>query len=100
MLRITQHNQATHRQLTLSGRIMGPWVTELRLVCEAMLREGSKPLVLDLAHVGYVDHSGIQLLLTLRGACVRFERSSMFLEQLLSAATTCSEDKGETCPSM
>ena len=41
MLKISQAGKANHSvTLKLEGRVVGPWVGELRQVCETLLTEG------------------------------------------------------------
>jgi hypothetical protein len=47
--------------LRLEGWVMGPWVKELRLLCEQILTAGG-PLTLDTREVSFVDEEGIVLL--------------------------------------
>ena len=46
--------------LRLEGRVIGPWVEELRRSCERALDRGGR-LTLDLAHVSFIDRDGIAL---------------------------------------
>ena len=60
MLRITYHNDATAagEVLRLEGRIVGPWVPELRRAY--LERAGSTtPLTIDLRDVTFIDPDGI-----------------------------------------
>ena len=55
MLKISQAGKANHSvTLKLEGRVVGPWVGELRQVCETHLSEG-RALNLDLADVTFAD---------------------------------------------
>ena len=68
--------------LRLEGQVIGPWVEELRGVCERLLAQG-QPLTLDLAGVSFLDRDGITLL---RGLAARhvalINRSPFVAEQL------------------
>lgn len=62
MLRITRFDQEdSETSLKLEGKLVGPWVEELRRVYQA---EGSRPgsLRLDLSAVTFVDEEGLGLL--------------------------------------
>ena len=67
----------------LEGRLVGPWVTELRRVAETSLA-GSPGLALDLSGVSFVDRKGEELLRELAARRVRLERPSGFLRELLN----------------
>ena len=68
--------------LRLEGQVIGPWVEELRGVCERLLSQ-RQPLTLDLAGVSFLDRDGITLL---RGLVARhvalINRSPFVAEQL------------------
>lgn len=70
MLKISQ-TESGQRAVTLhlEGRIVGPWVDELRSACDPVLCAG-RTLCLYLADVEYMDAAGIALLAGLhsRGA--------------------------------
>ena len=59
MLKISQAGKANQSvTLKLEGRVVGPWVGELRQVCETHLSEG-RVLKLDLADVTFADADGV-----------------------------------------
>ena len=68
--------------LRLEGHVSGPWVEELRGVCERLLAQGQQP-TLDLAGVSFLDRDGITLV---RGLAARhvalINRSPFVAEQL------------------
>jgi hypothetical protein len=66
MLRISPTNTVNHAVvLRLEGRVVGPWVTELRKACEQVLTTG-RPLKLHLGDVEFMDAQGVVLLSSLR----------------------------------
>ena len=84
MLRISQQVPPTGRPvLLLEGRLVGPWVAELRGAAAAA---GGAALVdLDLAGVTFADDHGVEVLRDLRGAGARLVRASAFLAALIGA---------------
>src|SRR5207245_6064329 len=54
-------------RLKVAGRVIGPWVAELRLACERALVDG-RGLALDLSEVAFVDPTGLEL------RCMRSQR--------------------------
>jgi anti-anti-sigma regulatory factor len=71
--------------LRLEGRVVGPWVAELREACEKVLEE--RPgLILDLSGVMFASRAGLTLLLELKAQGVVLSGSSPFLSQELKAA--------------
>jgi ABC-type transporter Mla MlaB component len=87
MLRISEMGSGNGSvALKLEGRIVGPWVDELKNACEPLLgrKEGIR---LDLADVSYVDREGIALLLNLKRRRVVFEGCTPFIAQELTQGT-------------
>jgi hypothetical protein len=83
MLKISQTGKP-HQCFTLQleGSIVGPWVNELRLVCESILSHG-RTLALDLADVSYADVDGVKLLIDLKSRGVKLPRISPFVNEQL-----------------
>ena len=67
----------------LEGRLVGPWVAELRSLAETALA-GSPGLALDISGVSFVDRKGEELLRELAVRRVRLEHPSGFLRELLN----------------
>ena len=88
MLKISQASKANHSvTLKLEGCVVGPWVGELRQVCEALLTEG-RTLKLDLADVTFADTSGVTVLSSFKSRGVRFRSCSPFVEEQLKSPVT------------
>jgi hypothetical protein len=68
--------------LRLEGRVIGPWVLELRKVCE-ILRNSDCVVTLDLAEVEFVDRSGLELFAALRSQGVLLAQCTPFLRAQL-----------------
>ena len=66
----------------LEGRIVGPWVAEVRGACAPLLVR-SQCLTLDLAGVSFADLAGIELLQELMQRHVVVINASPFLKQQL-----------------
>ena len=83
MLRISFIESADHSvELRLEGRVVGPWIKELRRACEGVLTQG-KRLTLDFADLSFVDNEGIALLRTLAERRVTLANCSRFVAELL-----------------
>ncbi len=79
MLKIVHVEMASRGYvLRLEGRVVGPWVEELRRSCEGALTN-SIPVVLDLANVSFIDRTGVALLRGLGGRGVALINCSGFL---------------------
>jgi ABC-type transporter Mla MlaB component len=67
MLRITVvESSEIAVTLRIEGRITGPWVEELRTVCNVHTSSDDVQLSLDLADIAFVDTAGVSLLKELR----------------------------------
>jgi len=70
--------------LVLEGRLVGPWVEELRRSCEARL-DSLAGLTLDLGTVSFIDRGGIELLQSLADRHARLTNCSPFVAEQLKA---------------
>lgn len=87
MLRIvTVERQGNGATLTLEGRVIGPWVDELRQSCERILGSGV-PLTLDLTEVAFVERDGVRLLKHLVEGGVAVVNCPAFVCEQLKALT-------------
>lgn len=68
----------------LEGELVGPWVDELRTLCERHL-DASAALTLDLAEVRFIDRRGVALLRRLQARGVRLTRYTGFAAEQLKA---------------
>jgi len=84
VLRISlrEENDAENVVLVLEGRVIGPWVEELRATCAPHLKD-RRSLILDLAGVSFADAEGIELLVGLIGRRITLVNASPFLRQQL-----------------
>jgi anti-anti-sigma regulatory factor len=83
MLKISQSGKANHSvTLKLEGRVVGPWVGELRQVCETLLTEG-RALKLDLTDVTFADADGVTVLTGFKTRGVTLKNCSPFVEEQL-----------------
>ena len=91
MLKISQAGMPGQNfTLKLEGRVVGPWVGELRLICESLLSNG-RALNLDLSDVSYADGEGVELLANLKSRGVMLANGSPFVAEQLknSVANQC-----------
>jgi hypothetical protein len=88
MLKISKVEKANHSiNLKLEGRVVGPWVVELRQICDLLLTGGSE-LKLDLTDVSYVDRDGIATLNSYKSRGVELNNCSPFIEQQIKTVPT------------
>jgi anti-anti-sigma regulatory factor len=82
MLRITPVDRKGVKMLHLEGKLVGPWVNEMKAACEQVAGLPS-PVALDLSAVTYVDEAGMALLRQLVQQGVGFAGVSRFVAELL-----------------
>ena len=68
--------------MRLAGRVIGPWVEELKRSCERVLATGAG-LTLDLSDVWFVDREGVRVMKSLRDRHVRVQNGSSFVAEQL-----------------
>lgn len=79
MLRISSIGRSNGAvALRLEGRVLGPWVEELRRSSDEVLDAGGT-LTLDLTDVSFIDGGGIALLKNLMGLGVPVVNCSAFV---------------------
>ena len=81
MLRVTQANGDPGITLKLEGKLVEPWVSEVRQLLDDA--EQSVHHRLDLASVSYVDGAGVELLRELVDRGVEIVASSLYVTELL-----------------
>jgi ABC-type transporter Mla MlaB component len=87
MLKISEAKTANcSATLKLEGRVIGPWVDELRDICDKLLAEG-RAVRLDLTDVSYVDADGVAALTSFKSRGVKLRNSSSFVEQQIKNST-------------
>jgi hypothetical protein len=74
--------------MTLEGRVIGPWVDEVRRACERALVT-CEALTLDLHEVAFVDRDGLELLKDLADRGVIVVNCPAFLHEQLRALSRC-----------
>ena len=90
MLKISEGKTTKQTELLrLEGRVVGPWVGELRQICEPLVSDGSK-LALDLTEVTFADEAGVTLLASLRARGVKLLNAMPFVEEQLKSASPAS----------
>ena len=87
MLKISPaENLHSATRLRLEGRIVGPWVEELKEACARLMGQGRRPQ-LNLANVSFIDDAGLRLLSQLcRDGVTMVDCSPFVAEQLKSAS--------------
>ena len=84
MLRITETEDRA-QTLHIEGRLVGPWVDELRRACQ-QASAGADMTIIDLADVDFADQGGLTLLIALRDEGIPLINCSPFLRAQLRVA--------------
>ena len=96
MMRISHGTTADDKEAVLfrlEGQVTGPWIEELRRVCNETLADnghGSQRLVLDLADVSFIDADGVALFRDLSARRVIWTNASLFVSEQLKEVTDAS----------
>jgi ABC-type transporter Mla MlaB component len=89
MLRISVISDSDAIHFHLEGKLIGPWVEELRQLSNDALSQ-NKTVTLDLEKLWYIDPRGAELLRDLQQRNVPQTKCSQFVSQQLKE--TCSDD--------
>jgi len=82
MLRITAIESKGGVILRLEGKLIGPWVNELKSYCRNV-REKGRLLSLELTEVSFADRTGLALLRGLRESGVELASCPPFISEEL-----------------
>jgi len=84
MLRISRSDSADSTSFLLEGKLLEPWLEELRGALAGVASR--RAVVLNLSGLSYVDPSAALLLATLNRSGTRLESPSPLVAALISAA--------------
>ncbi len=89
MFRIHTQPGAESTSFTIEGKLMGPWVTELEKCWRDEINaEPSKPIVVNLAAVSFVDASGRDLLSRMHQQGARLVARGCLMKMLIEEIET------------
>jgi hypothetical protein len=84
MLKISVIDRRTERRLVLEGKLIAPWVAELRTAWRAANGQvGGPALVVDLRNVTVISQEGENALLELMGDGAKFRCSGVLVRHLI-----------------
>lgn len=88
MLRITIHNEAAATRFIVEGKLVGPWVEELKKCWqEASQLEPATPLHVELSALTLVDDAGKALLTEMHQRGVRLAATGLMTQAIISELT-------------
>lgn len=83
MLKISENGSRDGKAtIRLEGKVIGPWVVEVRRVCEALLASG-REVVIDLAEVSFADREAIAVFKELTARRVTLVNCSPLMTEML-----------------
>jgi ABC-type transporter Mla MlaB component len=84
MLRITVAETATEQRWTLEGRLVGPWVAELRTCWKNRHRaQNGRTCTVDLSGVTFIDKGGGRLLRTMSKEGTQFMATGIYTRHVV-----------------
>src|SRR5882672_3273888 len=84
MLKISVIDRGTERRLVLEGKLIAPWVAELRTAWQAADGQvGGPALVVDLRNVTVISQEGENALLELMSEGAKFRFSGVLIRHLI-----------------
>jgi ABC-type transporter Mla MlaB component len=84
MLRITIAEMATEQRWTVEGRLVGPWVGELRTCWKKRHRaQNGRTCIVDLSGVTFIDKGGQRLLRTISKEGTQFIATGIYIKHVL-----------------
>jgi hypothetical protein len=89
MLKITINETPTEERWILQGRLVGPWVDELRTSWKKTRRTyGGRKCVVDLNDVSFIDKCGERLLRTMSKQGAKLVADGMYIKHVLEQLRT------------
>jgi len=84
VLKITINETPTERRWILQGRLVGPWVGELRTCWKKTHRDhGGQTCIVDLNDVTFIDKGGERLLRTMSKGGAQFIATGIYIKHVL-----------------
>ena len=84
MLKISVVDSRTERRLVLEGKLIAPWVAELRTAWKAVKGEiAGRQLVVDLKNISVISQEGENALLELMSEGAKFRCSGVVIKHVI-----------------
>ena len=85
MLRIYVHDEMPVASLVVEGKLVGPWVEELDKCWESVVASHPRrSMLVDLAHVTFIDSEGRALLTRMRRKGVKLLSPSVLINSIVA----------------
>lgn len=84
MLKISTIDNRTQRRLILEGKLIAPWVAELRTACESARADlRTRELLIDMKHVTIISQEGENALMQLLKDGAKFHCCDVFTKHIV-----------------
>jgi hypothetical protein len=85
MLRIYMHDEVPVTSFVVEGKLVGPWVKELEKCWEGVVAaHPCRSMLVDLAHVTFIDSEGRALLTRMRRKGVKLLSSGVLINSIVA----------------
>lgn len=85
MLRIYIHDEVPVTSIVVEGKLIGPWVEELEKSWQTVVAaHPRKSMLVDLAHVTFIDSDGRELLTRMRRKGARLLSSGVLINSIVA----------------
>jgi hypothetical protein len=84
MLKISLIDSATQRRVIVEGKLIAPWVAELRNACERARADlGGRELVVEMKHISTISQEGENVILELMDGGIKFRCHGVFTKHVV-----------------
>ena len=88
MLKISLVESRTRRRLIVEGKLIAPWVAELKSACDGAKADlGGRSLVVEMKHLTTISQEGENVILKLINAGITFRGHGVFTKHVLKQLT-------------
>jgi hypothetical protein len=88
MLKISLIDSARQRRLIVEGKLMAPWLGELRSACEGARADlGGRELVIEMKQVTTISQEGENVILELINGGIKFRCRGVFTKHVVKQLT-------------
>ena len=84
MLRIYIHDEVPVTSFVVEGKLVGPWVKELERCWESVVAYPYRSMLVDLAHVTFIDSEGRALLTRMRRKGVKLLSAGVLINAIVA----------------
>jgi hypothetical protein len=94
MLKISVVDTSAQCRIVLEGKLIAPWVTELKKTWEALADLGGREFVVDVSDVTFINREGENALLELMRDGAKFQYRGVFSKHIVEELTRRQKSRG------